>query len=150
MRRSLLLVCLALFAPGAALAQSQAVSSQLITLHDDLRLIGDQEAAWRTYTQAIAPSPQAEARHRSAAELLPLVPTPRRIALIEANMADDQADFRRQAEVVVAFYNQLTPDQQRIFDRETLPSQEGPAGAQAPPAGSRSAPPPAPAPAPRR
>jgi len=46
--------------------------------------------------------------------------TPRRIALIDATMDQDVADFRRKGEAVTAFYARLTPDQQVIFDRETL------------------------------
>src|SRR5437763_16934105 len=106
---------LALAAP-AAQAQ-EAVSAQLIKLHDDLGLSQSQETAWRAYATAIAPSAQADARHRATGDRLPLIPTPRRIALIEANMADDAADFRRQADAVLAFYDQLTPNQQRAFDR---------------------------------
>jgi hypothetical protein len=34
-------------------------------------------------------------------------------------MSQDIADFHRQGEAVIAFYNQLTPDQQAIFDRQT-------------------------------
>jgi hypothetical protein len=109
---------------GPALAE-QAVSAQLIRLHDDLRLSQTQEAAWRDYTRAIAPNPQLEARHRAADQLIPLVPAPRRIALMEATMASDLADFRRQGEAVTAFYNQLTPEQQRTFDRETVPAAPG-------------------------
>ncbi|MDB5445195.1 MAG: hypothetical protein JWQ97_512 [Phenylobacterium sp.] len=130
MWRKALIVSVVLLQAGAAAAQ-QAISGELIKLHDELRLTSDQEAAWRTYTLAIAPSPQMQARHRAAAELLPLEPTPRRIALLQANMAADQADFKRQGAAVVAFYDELTPDQQRTFDRETLPS-PGPAQTAAP------------------
>ncbi|HEY2753539.1 Spy/CpxP family protein refolding chaperone [Phenylobacterium sp.] len=105
----------------------QAVTAKLIRLHDELRLSDGQEGAWHDYTMAIAPDPQAIARHRATTELLPLVPTPRRIALIEATMAQDAIDFRRESAAVSAFYARLTPQQQQIFDRETLPS-----GAQTP------------------
>ncbi|HEX5262586.1 MAG TPA: Spy/CpxP family protein refolding chaperone, partial [Phenylobacterium sp.] len=91
-------------------------------LHDDLRLNDSQETAWRDYTIAMAPDPQTLARHRATTELLPLVPTPRRVALIEATMAQDAVDFRRQGAAVNAFYARLNPEQQRIFDRDTLPS----------------------------
>jgi hypothetical protein len=111
-----------LAAAGTAAAAEQAVNAELIRLHDDLHLTGGQEAAWRDYTRAIAPAPEAEARHRATTELLPAIPTPRRIALIEATMAQDAADFRRQGAAVTAFYATLTADQQRVFDRETLPS----------------------------
>jgi hypothetical protein len=111
------------FAPGVACAQ-QSGARELATLHDDLRLTAKQEAAWQIYAQAIAPSADVLARHRSAGELMPLIPTPRRIALIEANMAQDAADFRRKGAAVIAFYQQLTPDQQRTFDRESLSQPE--------------------------
>jgi hypothetical protein len=107
---------------GGAACAAQAVSAELIRLHDDLHLTVAQEADWRDYTRAIAPDPQSEARHRATQEMLPLIPTPRRIALIQATMAQDEADFRRQGAAVIAFYGKLTPDQQRTFDRETLPS----------------------------
>ncbi|WP_165837151.1 Spy/CpxP family protein refolding chaperone [Phenylobacterium hankyongense] len=111
--------CLGLMASAAA-AAPQAVNAELIRLHDDLHLSEAQESAWQAYTTAIAPDPQAEARHRSTSELLPLVPTPRRIALIQATMAADQADFARQGAAVTAFYGQLSVDQQRTFDQDTL------------------------------
>ncbi len=63
----------------------QAVSADLIRLHDDLQLSDGQEPAWHDYTVAIAPNPDTQARHQATTELLPMVPTPRRIALIEDN-----------------------------------------------------------------
>jgi hypothetical protein len=38
-------------------------------------------------------------------------------------MAADEADFHRYGAAVTAFYATLSPEQQRTFDRETLPSQ---------------------------
>ena len=121
MRVLALVCCLALWAPGAVAAAEQAVSADLLRLHEELHLSDGQEAAWRDYTRAIAPDPQAEARHRAAAELMPAVPTPRRIALMQATLESDAADFRRHAAAVIAFYGQLTPAQQRTFDLETAP-----------------------------
>lgn len=113
-------------AAGSAAAAAEPVSAELIRLHDELRLTPDQEPAWHDYLKAITPDPEAQARHRATEELLPMVPTPRRIALIEATMAQDDLDFRRQGEAVKAFYGKLTPDQQKVFDRDTLPSEEDP------------------------
>jgi hypothetical protein len=127
-----LILALGLMAsPTLAAAQSmgqprgQAVSADLIRLHDDLHLSDTQETAWRDYTRAIAPSPQMQARHQATDGMLPLLPTPRRIALIEATMDQDTADFRRQGVAVTAFYNQLSPGQQRTFDLGTLPAPDG-------------------------
>lgn len=127
-------ICLTAGIGGAAGAQpgprtprpEAAVSAQLIRLHDDLRLSDEQEAAWRDYTIAIAPSAEAAARHRATSELLPQLPTPRRIALIEATMTQDDLEFRRQGAAVNAFYGKLTAGQQKVFDRDTLPSETDP------------------------
>src|SRR5580765_4208578 len=86
--------------PSAALA-AQAVSADLIRLHDALHLSAAQETAWTSYTRAIAPGSQAQARHEATDQLLPSLPTPRRIALIAATMAADEADFRRQSASVI-------------------------------------------------
>jgi LTXXQ motif family protein len=122
MRWIALSFCLAIAAVGGAARAAEAVTPDLIRLHDDLKLSDSQEAAWRDYATAIAPDPQQAARHRATTELLPMVPTPRRIALIEATMAQDIVDFKRQSSAVIAFYGKLAPAQQRIFDQDTLPS----------------------------
>jgi protein CpxP len=124
MRWVVLAAALSLIAP-AAYAAEQAVSAELIRLHDDLHLTGAQENAWRDYTLAIAPTQEAEARRRAAEAMMPSLPAPGRIALMAATMAQDLADFRREGAAVTAFYDQLTPEQQRVFDRETLPQAQG-------------------------
>jgi hypothetical protein len=53
------------------------------------------------------------------------LPTPRRIDLIEANMQADVEVMHRQGEATKAFYGALTPEQQKVFDRETLPQPGG-------------------------
>jgi hypothetical protein len=88
-------------------------------LHDALRLTPDQEGAWRAYQQGIAPDPQQTARERQAQMLMPTLPTPRRLALIRAQMQSDIQAFDHDSRAVEAFYAALTPDQQRTFDRET-------------------------------
>jgi hypothetical protein len=88
-------------------------------LHDALRLTPDQEDAWRAYQTSIAPNAQQMARARQAQMMLPNLPTPRRLALMKAEMQSDMAAFDRNAQAVVAFYDSLTPEQQRIFDAET-------------------------------
>ena len=122
MRTWLLGLSVTLLLVGGAAAQSSSLASSagLIQLHDDLKLTPDQEPAWRDYTAAIAPTAQARTRHQAATQLIPQLPTPRRIALIEATMNADNADFHRQGEAVDRFYDRLSPNQQMIFDRDTL------------------------------
>lgn len=132
MRKNLLVILsvLSLSAGGAALAQGQqeegpSPQQQLSQLHDALRLSPQQEPAWRAYTAALAPDPAMESRRRSAAEMMAKLPTPRRVDLINAEMAEDMASMRRQGEAVKAFYAQLSPQQQATFDRITAQTQGG-------------------------
>lgn len=106
----------------AATAAAQDTSRQLARLHDALHLTPAQDGAWRDYVAAVTPTAEATDRRRSMEEMMPQLPTPRRIALIEASMARDEADFHREGQAVIAFYQQLTPEQQRTFDTETLPA----------------------------
>jgi hypothetical protein len=112
--------CLGL-ALGCGAAAQQPASSAPTKLHDDLRLTTGQEGAWQQYLRALDDGGQMQARRQAAEQLLPQIPTPRRLALMDATMADELADFRRQRAAVEAFYNRLTPDQQRTFDRDTAP-----------------------------
>ncbi|HUO22553.1 MAG TPA: Spy/CpxP family protein refolding chaperone [Caulobacteraceae bacterium] len=120
-------LCLALLFGSSALAQQS--SDLLGRLHDDLRLAPAQEEGWRQYQAAMGASAQAMARRQSTERLLPQLQTPRRLALLDAAMSQDLADFRRQSEAIRAFYASLTPLQQRTFDAETAPGQ----GAETPP-----------------
>jgi hypothetical protein len=122
------ILCLSLGLASAAAAQplDSSVTPQLNRLHDALHLTSAQEPAWRAYERAIAPNPDVEARHRATDQMLPSLPTPRRIALIAATMDADAADFRKQGAAVTAFYSQLTPAQRRTFDAQTLPSRGSP------------------------
>ena len=124
MRSMVLGLCLGLMLPMAAAAQD--ISPQLATLHDALRLTPDQEAAWAAYVAQIRPDPQVIAGRQAADLLLPQLPTPRRIALIDAIMERDSADRLRQEAAVKVFYAQLTADQQRSFDLQTRPAAAGP------------------------
>ncbi len=144
MRRLLATVTLSLAVAGAAHAQpspypqgqnpqaqyprgqptsgqsSQGPSSQgLGRLHDALNLSPAQEEGWRAYQNAIAQNPQQRARQQEAQMLMPTLPTPRRLALIRAQMQTDMEVFEQNARAVNAFYMSLSPEQQRIFDRET-------------------------------
>jgi periplasmic protein CpxP/Spy len=114
--------CLAVGSGALAQTQSQTSEERLSRLHDSLNLSAAEEPAWRDYVAALASNQQAPARRRATQELLPQLTTPRRIALIDATMQQDLADLHREGQAVLTFYNRLTPDQQRIFDRDTMAS----------------------------
>jgi protein CpxP len=118
-------VCLSLAVASGALAQTSTAAERLDRLHNSLNLSAAEEPAWRDYVAAVAGNPEAAARRQATQELLPKLSTPRRIALIDATMDQDVADLHRQGAAVLTFYNRLTPDQQAIFDKVTLPSSAG-------------------------
>jgi hypothetical protein len=126
MRWAILILGLSLTSAAAAQPIDSETAPQLNRLHDQLRLSAAQEPAWSAYKRAIAPNAQVQARHRATDQMLPTLPTPRRIALIAATMAADEADFHKQGAAVTAFYNQLTAAQQRTFDAETVPASGNP------------------------
>lgn len=116
---------LALGASGLAAAQAQSPRpARLSQLHDALHLTQAQEDAWRAYTAALQPSAGAQARHQQTQAMMPRLTTPRRIALLDATMQQDVTDMRRQGQAVIAFYDALTPEQQAVFDRQTLQKSE--------------------------
>jgi hypothetical protein len=119
-KRSVLAALTFAFALAGA---ATAAPPSLGALHDALHLTAGQEAAWSAYQALIPPPAQARARHQAAAMLFPTLTAPRRIDLVEAEMQQDLADVHRQSEALKTFYATLTPDQQRIFDIQTLPSE---------------------------
>ncbi len=99
---------------GAAHAQSPSS-----VLHDALNLTVAQDHAWQDFQAQVGPDPKQDAQQRQTARLVPTLPTPRRLALIHAQMQADMEAFDRNAQAVNAFYALLTPDQQSTFDRMT-------------------------------
>jgi len=106
---------------GAVFAQARDVGE----LHAALHLTESQEVNWRAYQQALEQDPVTRARHQSAQMMMAGLPTPRRIDLLDANMQADQEVMHRQGEATKAFYATLTPEQQKVFDRQTLPAPGG-------------------------
>jgi Spy/CpxP family protein refolding chaperone len=93
-------------------------------LHDALRLRPDQERAWQVFDEASRPDPQEEARQRNAFERMGSLRAPQRFDLSIQMMRSDLEATERRANALRAFYATLSPEQQAIFDRETLPPRQ--------------------------
>ncbi len=122
MRILLTTLCASLALASGAVAQTAPDTTQL---HDALHLSSGQESAWKAYTAAIAPNSAADARQQATEQMLPKLTTPRRIALLNADMAQNLADLQKRGQAVTAFYAQLTLQQQKVFDTQTLPPSQG-------------------------
>ena len=108
-------------APAAAQPPAQDDAAQWSNrLHNALRIRPDQEAAWRTFEQASMPSPQEEARQRDTYARMGSLRAPQRMDLSIQMMRSDLQEMERRGDALKAFYGTLSPDQQAIFDRETM------------------------------
>lgn len=106
-------------APGPGMDQGME------QLHRALRLSGSQEDAWRAFQQAYAMDQQEMERQRSAARRMAQMTAPQRVDMaLQLQQADLAAQQRRGA-ALKTFYATLNPQQQQIFDRETLPPDDG-------------------------
>jgi hypothetical protein len=89
-----------------------------------LHLTGAQEPAWATFVQSMK-APATRLAHPIDREVLAKLNTPERMekmnAVHEANLATMQAHIKQRTEATRAFYNQLSVEQQKVFDAETLP-----------------------------
>lgn len=126
----ILAVTLALTGPLAAQPrqppppQESDQGPALEDIHDALRLRPDQERAWQTFYQANQPDPQDEARHRNAFERMGSLRSPQRFDLSVQMMRSDLDALERRANALKIFYATLSPEQQAIFDRQTLPPRQ--------------------------
>lgn len=93
-------------------------------LKGKLRLTAAQEAAWTAFVDGmkVPGKPLAQTMDRDA---LAKLNTPERIekmnAVHEANLAAMQTHIKQRTEATRTFYNQLSTEQKKMFDAETLP-----------------------------
>lgn len=80
-----------------------------------LQITSAQEGAWSTFTSALKPPADRPAR----AEFAQLT-TPERIDRMQALKARRDAEMAKRADATKTFYATLTPEQQKVFDTETL------------------------------
>jgi periplasmic protein CpxP/Spy len=97
-----------------------------VELKTKLHLAAAQEPAWNAFMQGmkVPTKPLALPIDREA---LAKLNTPERMekmnAIHEANLSAMQTHIKQRTEATRAFYNQLSVEQQKIFDAETLPEQ---------------------------
>jgi len=101
----------------------QSGGPDLSGLHDALQLTPDQAAAWRTFAAASTPSADQEARERAAQSMMATLRSPQRVDLSISAAEADLQTLRERGAALKTFYAVLTPAQQAIFDRRTLPDQ---------------------------
>lgn len=89
----------------------------LASLKAQLQLQASQEAAWKTFADAMQPPAHAPARaDRAAMEKLS---TPERIDQMQALHAQRDADMKKRGDATKTFYASLSAEQKKTFDAET-------------------------------
>ena len=95
-------------------------SPQLQQLHDALNLRPDQDGAWRDYVRSTAVNPQEMAQRRDGSQRMAGLTAPERVDLSVQMMKLDLASLQLRGAALKNFYASLTPEQQGVFDRETM------------------------------
>jgi hypothetical protein len=89
-------------------------------LHSDLQLSPSQEGAWNSYQQSLRVDPQDYARQRDAQARMPGLNGPARMDLAISMAEQNLAGMRSRGDALKAFYATLSPEQQKVFDRDTM------------------------------
>jgi len=82
-----------------------------------LKIAPEQESAWNTYATALQPSIQPERPFLSNPKFDKL-PASERIEALQKYRAERDVQIERREAATKAFYTQLTPEQQQIFDAQ--------------------------------
>ncbi len=91
-------------------------------LKDKLKLTAEQETAWNVFVAAAQPGPLQQRMDRKAMrEELAKLSTPERLDRMQAMQETHRTRMAERVEAVKAFYAQLTPTQQKVFDAEAMP-----------------------------
>jgi hypothetical protein len=105
--------------PGYTAPAPPTPAAQSDRLRQSLRLRPDQEGALQAFVAVMQPKPGEVERLREAGQREALLPTPQRLDAMIARMDEMRALVMARVRATKAFYSQLTPEQQRVFD--TLP-----------------------------
>jgi hypothetical protein len=105
--------------PGKRHEQMQQRRTQrLAALKEKLKLDAAQEPAWNSFATAQQP-PQRTGQRPSRDDIAKLT-TPQRLDLMQQRQAERSAAFAKRADATRSFYAALKPEQQQVFDAETL------------------------------
>jgi len=97
----------------------ERIAQKQADLYTKLKLSPNQEGAWKAYTAATMKNmPPAKPK---ALEEFEKLSAPERMQKMLDRMKERQARMEEHLKAVKSFYATLTPEQQKIFDIETLP-----------------------------
>ena len=96
-------------------------AQRMADLKAQLKLTPAQEGAWTAYAAAMQPPADRMAqRPRMNRDEFAQLTTPQRIDRMEQFAAERHARMKQRGDAVKAFYAQLTPEQQKLYDERAL------------------------------
>ncbi len=96
--------------------------ARMAELKDKLKLAPAQEAAWQVFTQSAGPGSMRQGADRQAMRAsFASMSAPERMDAMLQKADARRAHLAARADAVKAFYAQLTPEQQAVFDAESMP-----------------------------
>ena len=100
-------------------------TQRMADLKAQLKITPAQEGAWTAYTAAMQPPAKGPRMDRAEFDKLT---TPQRIDRMEQFAAERQAQMKQRGDAVKAFYAQLTPEQQKLYDDRAMRGGKGKRG----------------------
>jgi protein CpxP len=97
----------------------ERMARRMAALKQKLNITGAQEGAWTSWTQAITASRPRTMQRPDRAEWERMT-TPQRIDRMKAVRAERMAAMDKRADATKQLYAALTPEQQKVFDAESL------------------------------
>jgi hypothetical protein len=100
-------------------------AGHLAELKEKLKLTPEQEAAWSAFTRTSQPGMRLMGGDRKAMrDEFEKLSTPQRLDKMLAMPETRRARMAERAEATKAFYAQLSPEQQSVFDAEVMPKRD--------------------------
>lgn len=97
-------------------------AQHMAALKEKLKLAPGQEAAWSKFADASQPGRGKPGMDRKAMrDEFDKLSTPERLDRMQAMSEMRRARMAERAEAIRAFYAQLNPEQQKVFDAEAMP-----------------------------
>ena len=97
-------------------------AEHLSELKEKLKLSPEQEAAWDTFTHATQPGMRhARADRQAMRDEFEKLSTPQRLDKMMALSDARRTRMLERNQAIKAFYAQLNPEQQKVFDAEAMP-----------------------------
>jgi len=105
---------------GDSAKMAEHHKEHLAALKAKLKLTSAQEGAWTTFTTATQPPAHTKADREALHAEMSKLTTPERIDKMQTLKTQRDTEMTQHANAVKAFYAQLTPEQQKVFDSESL------------------------------